>query len=175
MRKRLLPIFLLLASAWTITAQESPKHYVDTNVGFSFDLPQGWGINEMPNAKYKVAFGQRENGFTPNISVEDDSCPCPLAEYVDLAQRHVEMSYKDLGLDSIKFQNKREFTTLSGLKGWKVTNIGTRKNLSVVFRQYVFEGKDKGQLIFTCAASVESASKSESACDGAMKTLSLTK
>lgn len=175
MRKQLLILFLLSTFALTAVAQDKSERYIDMKAGFSFDIPEGWHAYEMPNAKYKVVFGQRENGFTPNITVEDDSCLCTLTEYVDLAQRRLEAGAKDFGFDNIKLLNEVEFTTSSGLKGWKLTNAGTGKNMSLVIRQYIFEGKDKQQFIFTCGALAESASKLESKCDGAMKTLSFTK
>jgi hypothetical protein len=75
----------------------------------------------------------------------------------------------------VKFLSKTEFITSSGLKGWKVTNAGTAKGMSLVFRQYAFEGKEKHQFVFTCGALAESSSTTESKCDGAMKTLSFAK
>ncbi len=175
MRKQLLSLLVLLAFALTGIAQDKTEHYVDTKGGFSFDVPQGWRAYEMPNSKYKVVFGQRENGFTPNITVEDDSCACTLVEYVDLALQRFETGAKDAGFDSVKLLNKVEFTTSSRLKGWKLTNAGNARNMSLVFRQYIFEGKDKHQFTFTCGALAESAPTLESKCDGAMKTLSFTK
>jgi len=175
MRKQSLTLFLLLASALTVVAQDKPERYVDAKGGFSFDVPQGWHAFEVPNAKYKVVFGQRENGFTPNITVEEDSCQCTLRQYVELAQARFEARPQDFGIDTVKLQNKTEFTTASGLKGWKLTNAITGRNLSVVVRQYIFEGKDAKQFIFTCGSLAESASKMESTCDGAIKTLSFTK
>ena len=169
--KSLLIIITVLLISMAVCGQDKSERYSDLKGGFSFDVPQDWRAYEMPNARYRVVFGERQSGFTPNITVEDDACPCALADYVDLAQRRFEAHVKDAGLDAVKLLNKTEFVTSSGLKGWKLTNAGTAKAMSMVFRQYIFGGKDKKQFIFTCSALAESASSIETACDGAMKTL----
>jgi len=171
LKKELLISIVLLVSIASAHGQDKPERYVDTKGGFSFDLPRGWQAYEMPNAKYKVVFGQRENGFTPNITIEDDACLCPLSEYVDLAQQRFETNSKKAGFAAVKLLTKAEFITSSGQKGWRLTNAGTGSGVSLVFRQYVFSSGDKKQFIFTCGALAESAARLESVCDGAMKTL----
>ena len=168
-------LVLLLLLAAHVGAQEKPERYVDSAVGFSFDVPQGWAVSDVPSEKFKVVHGPRLNGFTPNIATLDDEFEGPLKDYMALSQRHLEASYKQLGYEGVKLLRQAEFTTKAGLSGIKLTNEVKTFGKELVFAQYAFSGKGKTKLIFTCVSLAADFAVIEPICEASMKTLTIAK
>jgi len=168
-------LVLLLLLAANVSAQEKPERYADSAVGFSFAVPQGWAVSDVPSEKFKVVHGPRLNGFTPNIATVDDEFEGALKDYMALSQRHLEASYKRLGYDSVKLLRQAEFTTREGLVGVKLTNEVKTFGKELVFAQYAFGGKGNAKLIFTCVSLAADFAVIEPVCEASMKTLTIAK
>ena len=150
--------------------QQKPQRYTDASGGFAFDVPLGWRISETADDPHKMIYGPRENGYTPNISIEDDAYPAALTEYVEVARKLLETNANTVGLKSLQLLDKAAFVTASGLKGYKLTHTAVVKDVPIIFRQYVFERSNQKQLIFTCT-SPTSTPQIGAMCDAAIKTL----
>jgi hypothetical protein len=167
-------LFFTCAALLVIAAgQQKPQRYTDAAGGFSFAVPQGWQISETASdAPHKTTYGPRVDGYTPNITVEDDAYPGSLQEYVEAAGKVLETNANSIGMKSLQLLEKSAFVTAAGLKGYKLTHTAVVKDIPIIFRRYVFERSNQKQLIFTCT-SLTATPEIGAVCDAAMKTVTL--
>ena len=167
-------ILLALTLVSLVAGQEKSETYSEPAAGFSFVIPQGWTMQDIPDKKYKQIFGEKANDFTPNIHILDEDFNGPLEVYAEKGQKYAESSYKQMGFDKITKISQTAFTTKSGQSGIKLTNEIEAYGRKHLFRQYLFAGKNNKVFVFTCSSLADDTITGP-ACDASMKTLTFTK
>lgn len=167
----LLVFLLTLAGA----AQNVCKRNVEPVGGFSFCVPDGWGVVEKEGQKYKIVYGPREDVFTPNINVKDEANTAPLADYVAASIKYILDHYQQVGATSVKVIAQASFMTTGRTPGIKVTLRTEYKGLIIRTLQYYFNGKAGEKLIVTCTALEAEQAALDPVFERALKTFQLDK
>lgn len=172
MKKILLATLLALVFPLASIAQENCKRHAEPKGGFSFCPPEGWTIKEDPNLKYKLMFGPRSDGFTPNLTVSElANMPLSVKEMVALFRtQSPEQMTKGIGASEIGPLNESDFITTSKQAGIKLAfqsvTDGTRHRHTL----YFFAGKGDNKLLVTFTALETQAQVLDSVFDRSMKT-----
>jgi hypothetical protein len=156
MNKRLSLCFLaLLLLSGKSFPQTDPSRYIAADGMFSFSIPSGWILREIPGRKYKAAFGQPIQGFAPNINVVDEAFSGPLNVYVDENLKVLGPAYETLGYRNFKVLSREVFTTSSRESGVRVVTQCEVNGKGMRQTFYFFDGKDGRKLVVTCTTIAE--------------------
>jgi len=141
-------LFCLLFCS-NVSAQNNDSKYIPEDKMFSYSIPSGWVLREMPGRKYKVAVTQPVNGFAPNINIVDEVSSSDLNSYVDgnlqiLTQLHEKFRH------NFKILSRSVFTTMYAQSGVRVITESDQGASSIRQTFFFFDGKDGRKLIVTC-------------------------
>jgi hypothetical protein len=150
MNKRIAIASLLLFVLSTGSlSQADAGRYVAADGMFSFSIPAGWVLREVPGWKYKVAFGQPMGDFTPNINIVDESFSGTLNVYVDGNLKVMAPMYEKLGYQNFKVLSREIFTTTKQT-GVRVITQSEVKGTALRQTFFFFNAKDGRKLVVTC-------------------------
>jgi hypothetical protein len=174
--KRLLsaPLFIFLLTL-TCYAQSECKRNVEPVGGFSFCAPDDWTVTEKEGEKYKIVFGARREGLTPNINIKDDANAALLADYTAASIKYILSHYQEVGATSMKVLTQDDFITTTGVHAVKVIYHAEVKGLIIRTIQYFFDGKAGQKLIVTCTALEADSGVLDPIFERALKTFRLDK
>ena len=161
---------LLLVLSSDSLAQADAGRYLASDGMFSFSIPSGWVLREIPGRKYKVAFGQPISGFAPNINVTDEAFSGALDAYVEGNLRVMPQMYERLGYKNFQVLNRDVFYTSAKQAGARVI---TQSEVSgTVLRQtfFFFDGKDDRKLVVTCTTLADGGKDYDSVFEKSLKT-----
>lgn len=174
MKRILLGVALVLALTLNCVAQQKEcQRHAETSAGFSVCPPEGWSVHNKEGQKYAIILGPRGSGFTPNINFKDEVNSAPLADYVAASLKTILTSYEKLGATSLKVVDQREFTTDSGMKGFRVSFSTVYKQLTIRTLQYYFNGKAGQKFIITGTALEADSETNDKLLDRAAKSFRL--
>jgi hypothetical protein len=143
---------------------EDSRRHAESEGGFSFIAPAGWGIQDFPGLKYKIAVGPAVMGFAPNINVVDEPFTGSLDSYVEeslATLRRVFTKFRLLKQDG--------FTTTDGLQGARMVVEDEQGGRMLRHSFYIFsQGETK--LVVTCTAPAESGDELAPTFEAIMKT-----
>jgi hypothetical protein len=169
--KMILGSFLLLVFAVHASAEGSAQRYVEPGGMFSFSVPTGWTLREVPGVKYKIAFGTAAGGFAPNINVVDEAFTGSLEDYVSNGLTMLPKLYESVGNTQVKILSKNQFVTASHKVGFRVLIQFMEPNRKLIRQTlYSFDGKDGRKLVVTCSVLGDGGESYDAAFDTAMKT-----
>jgi hypothetical protein len=176
MMKRLLFAAVLVSlTALSGFAQGVCQRHTEPLGGYSLCVPQGWSVEEKEGQKYKLIFAPREETFTPNINVKEDTHAAPLADYAAASINYVLGHYAEIGATSLKMIEQTNFRTTSGLQSIRVAFHTEFKGLTIRTLQYYFSGKGGQKLIVTCTFLEEKKDALDPVFDRALKSFQLDK
>jgi hypothetical protein len=138
--------------------------------GFSILIPESWQVAEMPGLKYKVLIGQRENNFTPNITLADEAFGGDLNFYVDAS---IEQLKKLFG-ENIEIKERSDFVTIKNLKGKKLVINSVQFDKHIRQIMYFLPGNGK-KIVASCTVLAEAGETYDELFDKTMKTFEWTK
>lgn len=145
----LLFAILILIAAHHTPAQQLCNRHVESQGGFSMCIPDGWIVRERENQKYQVMYGQRSDGFTPNINFKEEMAAMALSDYVAAGTRNMLATKEKLGADSIEPLGQSDFTTEVGLRGIRSIFLTSYKGFWVRSIQYYFDIGNGRKIIIT--------------------------
>lgn len=144
----LLIICVTLIAARGLAAQNCTRH-VEPQGGFSICIPDGWTAQDSQNEKFKMLFGPRVDGFTPNTNFRDEVSTAPLSTYVAAGIKNILASTEKLGATSIELLGQSDFTTDSGMRGTRAVFQTLFKGAVIRTIQYYFDAGNGRKLIVT--------------------------
>ena len=131
-------------------SQTDAGRYVAPDGMFSFSIPAGWVLREIPGRKYKVAFGQPIGDFAPNINIVDESFSGALDAYVDGNLKVMPQAYERLGYQNFKVLSREIFTTATKQTGVRVITQTEVNGRALRQTFFFFNAKDGRKLVVTC-------------------------
>lgn len=152
MLKKTILVALLLSFA---IGQEANSKYVEPIGGFSYTIPQGWVLREVPGWKYKVAFGPPINGFAPNINVVDETYSGTVDDYAESNLKVIFAMADKLGMKNFRLISKTAFTTSLQQHGVKAVIESEREGKPIWQSFYFFGGKDGKRFVVTCTVPLD--------------------
>ncbi|HEY0405581.1 MAG TPA: hypothetical protein VGC89_07620 [Pyrinomonadaceae bacterium] len=151
MMKRLLSaVVLLLALALCGFAQGVCQRHSEPLGGYSMCVPPGWSVEEREGQAFKMFFAPRDETFTANINVKEDTNAALLPAYAEASIKYVLGHYAEIGATSIKLVEQANYRTTSGLSSIRVAFSTEFKGLLIRTLQYYFTGSNNHKLIVTC-------------------------
>lgn len=175
MKRLLSAAVLVLALSLGGLAQGVCQRHAETLGGYSLCVPQGWTVEEKEGQKYKLIFAPRDETFTPNINVKEDTNALALADYVAASLKYVGDHYQEIGATSVKMLGQSNFRTTSGLTAIRVAFSTEFKGLTIRTLQYYFSGRNNRKLIVTCTFLEEKKVALDPVFDRALKSFQLDK
>jgi hypothetical protein len=157
--------FIVLLFSLVGFAQELGIIHSEAAGGFRYVMPKGWTIAEFPGMKFKIARGFQADGFTPNISVFDESFSGSVEDYANANLKQIEtifQNFKNLG--------KSVFITNSGLKGIRLATEATQMGNHLRQTFYFFKGKAGKMLVVTGSVLAKDGDRFSGLFDASMKT-----
>lgn len=158
-------LFCLLLPHAAFSAGQSGVTYDDAD--FSYQLPAGWQLMEMPGLKYKISHTTPADGFAPNITVVDENFNGSLKEYVELNIKALESAFQDFNKVSVN-----TFKTDSKASASKLVTENTQQGKKLYQIFYFFDGGSK-KFVTTCTQLAGDNKAIEAACDSSMNTFSV--
>lgn len=138
-------------------AGKSPRRHYEKAGGFSYDPPPGWQLVEMPGMKYRLSLGPRENEFTPNINVVDETFAGTLTAYADANLQNMENMFANM-----KILSREEMRTEDGEVAVRL--LTENEQLGRMLRQTFFLiGPGKRKYVMTCTALADGGDKFDTA------------
>ncbi len=133
-----------------LSSTQTGAKYVAEDGMFSFSIPDGWTLREIPGRKYKVAFAAPTNGFAPNINIVDEAFSGALDVYVDGNLKIMAEGYEKLGIENFKMLSREAFTTTTKQSGIRLLTQSEVNGNPIRQTFYFFNGKDGRKLVVTC-------------------------
>lgn len=161
---RIIAIILISFILSVGCGSKEPRSHYEKAGAFSYDPPAGWQVSEFPGLKYKVAFGPRENEFTPNINVVDEAFPGTLAAYVEANLKNMQNFFVNLTILA-----REEFITFDNNTAVKLIteNEQQRHRLRQTF---FFIGSGKRMYVITCSSIAEDGDRFDNIFDDCVRT-----
>ena len=111
------------------------ERYYEPEGGFSYIIPDGWEIFEIPGLKYLGLTESNPKGLFPsNVVFADERYDGSLEDYVDLALTNVQQIYPDMEILSID-----KVDTDSGIRGISVVVTNEVNSLQMVQVLFMFD------------------------------------
>ncbi len=111
------------------------ERYYEKGGGFSYIIPDGWEIFEIPGLKYLGLTESNPKGLFPsNVVFADERYDGSLEDYVDLALTNVQQIYPDMEILSID-----KVDTDSGISGISVVVTNEVNSLQMVQVLFMFD------------------------------------
>lgn len=111
------------------------ERYYEPEGGFSYIIPDGWEIFEIPGLKYLGLTESNPKGLFPsNVVFADERYDGSLEDYVDLALTNVQQIYPDMEILSID-----KVDTDSGISGISVVVTNEVNSLQMVQVLFMFD------------------------------------
>ncbi|HKE56683.1 MAG TPA: hypothetical protein VKB46_08280 [Pyrinomonadaceae bacterium] len=133
-----------------LSSAQTGAKYVAEDGMFSFSIPEGWTLREIPGRKYKVAFAAPENGFGANINIVDEAFSGALDAYVDGNLKIMAEGYEKVGFENFKVLGREAFTTTTKQAGIRLLTQSEANGNPIRQTFYFFNGKDGRKLVVTC-------------------------
>lgn len=115
------------------------ERYYEPEGGFSYIIPDGWEIFEIPGLKYLGLTESNPKGLFPsNVVFADERYDGSLEDYVDLALTNVQQIYPDMEILSID-----KVDTDSGISGISVVATNEVNSLQIVQVLFMFDIGEK--------------------------------
>ncbi len=143
--------------------------YIAPDGEFSYNVPDGWELKDLPGIKYKVAF-LISPIFATNIIIFGDSISGTLDDFV-VAKTQEIIKRDTAGNDVV--MSKTEFLTNSGQRGVRVIIDSDQVNDRLRSYFYFFDGKNGKAFIAQCTALQKDAAF-EKVFDESMKTFKMS-
>jgi len=148
-------VLILLASLLCfvispLSSAQTGAKYVAEDGMFSFSIPEGWTLREIPGRKYKVAFAATADGFAPNINIVDEAFSGALDVYVDGNLKIIVEGYEKVGFKNFKVLSREAFTTTTKQAGIRLLTQSEANGNPIRQTFYFFNGKDGRKLVVTC-------------------------
>lgn len=134
-------------------SDKQPRQLYEKAGSFSYDPPSGWRIVEFPGLKYKISYGQTENGFSPNINVVDEMFSGTLTEYVDGNLKNMEKLFSKFNIIS-----QEKIKTKDNEEAEKII-IENEQNGSMLRQSFLFIGSGNKKYVVTCSALADGGAK----------------
>lgn len=173
-KKLVVTLLFLLVFGIAANAQDDKCNlYSEVSLGVTFCTPPDWEITESD--PYPVTFGERKNGFTPNINLRASPFNGTLAEAVDSSIGAMKKAPDSGGeITKVVLNSKSEFTA-GNLKGFKVSYDTAMRGFTFRSIQYFFSGKGKTVIFLTATMLLSDAGQLEEIIDNSIKTLKIKK
>lgn len=152
-------------SSPTVTP-EPGRHYEEEG-GFSYNPPDSWTIGEIPGFVYKAFSGLESEVTGANILALDEAFEGPLEGYVEANIITLESVF-----DPIEIIEQREFSTASGLAGFKLVVDTVQQGLSLRQIMYFFDAGER-KLLLVCSRLADAPEEIEILCDDSALTFRL--
>lgn len=111
------------------------ERYYEKEGGFSYIIPDGWEIFEIPGLKYLGLTESNPKGLFPsNVVFADERYDGLLKDYVDLALTNIQQIYPDMEILSID-----KVDTDSGISGISVVATNEVNSLQMVQVLFMFD------------------------------------
>ena len=165
----LLTSLLCLVISPLSSAQTGAKYAAEDGM-FSFSIPEGWVLREIPGRKYKVAFAATADGFAPNINIVDEAFSGALDIYVDGNLKVMAEGYEKLGFKNFKVLNRETFITTTKQSGIRLLTQSEAKGNPIRQTFYFFNGKDGRKLVVTCTCPATGGETYDAIFERSMKT-----
>ena len=150
---RNLCVCLLMLLVFVGCDAASPRQCHEKTGGFSYNPPSGWKVAEFPGLKYRIAHGQAEKDFTPNINITDEAFAGTLAEYADANVQNLNHIFPNLQILS-----RTELTTKDNEPVVRI--IATNEPQGRMLRQTFFLiGSGDRNYAVTCTALADNGDK----------------
>lgn len=156
-----------LVALASVTIAQGGQRVVEKAGGFSYTLPEGWNVREMPGLKYQIAFSKPSNSFAPNVNFVDETYAGPLAEYVKLNKDSIvkaKLKYT--------FGSEKAFATdhVGQAVRLETKTEQQGKKLSQIF--YFLEAKTR-KFVATCSRLIGQPTSTDAGCDAIVKSFKL--
>lgn len=174
LKKSIATLLFLLVFGIAADAQDNKCNlYSETSLNLTFCTPPDWEITE--SNPYPVTFGERKNGFTPNVNLRASPFNGTLAEAVDASIAGMKKAANPRGeITKVVLNGKSEFTA-GDLKGYKVSYNTTMRGVNLRSIQYFFSGEGNTVIFLTATMLLTSANQLEEIIDTSIKTLKIKK
>ena len=163
-------IFCLLFFLSNGCSQSARQSDIAPGGEFSYVPPERWVLREVPGHKYKVAFGQPNNGFAPNINVVEEHAPVTLDDYVAGNLRVMPQMFENMGINHFSVLSQAEFTTDFNERGIRVVTESEMNGKKTRQTFYFFDGKNGNKFVVTCSVLAEVGESYDKLFDTSMKT-----
>ena len=167
--RRLISVGVLAIGVAGSAAAQSPCTR-NLESGFSYCVPDGWRVAANADSKFKVVIAPASPGFTANINLADEQSALPLADVVAANIKDFLDNPQKYGVTTVRVVSQAEFTTASGLRGFRVVFHLERGELKVRDISYMFKLEGTRKLTMTCMASESRIAEYEPICDRAVST-----
>jgi hypothetical protein len=171
-KKLIITVLFLLVFGIVSHAQDKKCNlYSEISLGVTFCTPPDWEITD--SNPYPVTFGERKNGFTPNVNLRTSLFNGTLVEAVDSSIAGMKKAPNSGSeITKIAFNGKSEFTA-GKLKGYKVSYNTTMRGVNLRSIQYFFKGEGNNIIFLTATMLLSSANELEEIIDDSIKTFKI--
>jgi hypothetical protein len=156
-----------LVALASVTAAQGGQRVQEKVGGFSYTLPEGWNLRELPGLKYRIAYSKPSNGFAPNVNFVDEAYTGPLAEYVRLNKENIVKA----GL-KYTFGAERAFATDSVGQAVRLETDAEQQGRKLRQIFYFLEAKTR-KFVATCSRLIDQPASSDAGCDAIVKSFKL--
>jgi hypothetical protein len=143
--------------------------------GYTYDLPQGWSLKAIPDARFRVAFGRVTDGNPGSIIVDDIRRSGLLAEFENEVIRGLPKKFSEFGATDFKVLGIGAFETASHMMGYRVVTSVARSDGGVSRQSYYFFKLSDEKMVSVICSVVDKGATYDAIFDQIMRTFRVTK
>jgi hypothetical protein len=160
---------LLRAAA---TTPATPPELVSVPHLFQYQAPPGWSVRSIATfSKYPIARNEANAAVVPQITVEMETSPEPLANW---SRQFLAKNRDSLAAYRVRTGDLEPFITTAGARGFHATldfsaNVGPT-TLQLHYAYYFFEGSKNAKFVVACLCARDDTDHDAPLFDAAMTT-----